>query len=202
MTRPLARRTAFGAAVLLLCVSTAPAAQTATGAVGVNAIVDAPLTGAALRDLDFARIAPGLPQTVAPSDVAGCALCSSGKWRFSNLAFPILPIFFFARLTFTTLPATLVGPGGATLPLTWTNGARACLERNGAEYHCYAPWTPAQGVTQSLRIGGAGAPPTPGGLPIGRNMNVYLGGTAQPAISQRAGIYVGSVTLQFAYGSS
>jgi hypothetical protein len=140
-------------------------------------------------------------QTVAPSDVPGCALCASGKWTFANLTNSSAPATRFAQLTFTTLPSILTGPGGATLPLTWTNGARACLQKAAAEFHCYADWTPVQGAPQSHPINGPGAPATPGGPGL-RSLNVYLGGSAQPAATQRAGVYFGTVTLQFSFASS
>lgn len=189
------------ALLLATSVGSVAGAQSATGNVGSTAIVDLALSGTAVRDLDFGQLTPASAQTVSPSDVPGCVPCASGKWIFSNLIGTGAPATRFAQLTFTVLPSELIGPGGATLPLAWTNAARACLQKGAAEYHCYADWTPAQGMPQSHPVNGPGAPPTPAGSGS-RSMNVYLGGTAQPPASQRAGVYFGTVTLQFAYGSS
>lgn len=173
-------------------------AQT-NGNVTINAFVEAALSGQGIRDLDFGRLIPGTMQTVAPNNTPSCTGCTSAQFRFINL----LPAFFifrrYARMTFT-LPATLTHTSGASLTPSWGNAARACLEKNAVEYHCYPTWTPVSGVYHSLLINGAGSPPTPAGAGE-RNMNVYLGGTVNVPATQRAGVYNGTVTLTFTYAA-
>lgn len=178
-------------------------AQTSTGNLGVFAVIDVALVGAAVRDLDFSYVTPGANKTVTPSDAAGCVGCFSGKWSFQNLLQGNQAGRRNASLRFTQLPAALTSTSGATLPLTWTNAAKACLFKAGLQYFCFAAYTPAQGVAHLDQINGAGAPgsasePAGGGR---RDLNVYLGGTAAPAAGQAAGYYTGTITLQFAYSN-
>src|SRR5687767_2917326 len=147
-------------------------AQTATGPVSISALVEAQMTGQGVRDLDFGRMIPGVTQSITPDNVASCTGCMSGQFAFLNLLQGGQAARRWARLSFT-LPATLSSPQGATLTPTWANAARACLQKAGAEYFCYANWTPVSGVFHSVQINGAGSPGTPGG-PGQRDMNVYL----------------------------
>jgi hypothetical protein len=162
------------------------------------AAVETALTGAAVRDLEFGTATPGVPQTVAPQNAQSCAGCASGLWVFSNLSSSNSPSVRYIRVTFLSLPATLTGPGSASLPLDWTNGARGCVVRNGAELGC-ATGTPVQGAGYSYQINGPGADAALQPGTTGRNLYLYLGGTANPATSQRAGIYSGTVTIRFEY---
>jgi hypothetical protein len=164
------------------------------------AAVETALTGAAVRDLEFGTATPGVPQTVAPQNAQSCAGCASGLWVFSNLSSSNSPSVRYIRITFLSLPATLTGPGSAALPLDWTNGARGCVVRSGTELGC-ATGTPVQGAAYSYQINGPGADAALQPGTTGRNLNLYLGGTANPATNQRAGIYSGTVTIRFAYSN-
>ena len=175
-------------------------AQSATGPVSINALLEAQMTGQGVRDLDFGRMIPGVTQSVAPDNTASCTGCTSGQFAFLNLLAGAAPARRYARLSFT-LPATLNSPSGTTLTPTWANAARACLQKAGAEYFCYPIWTPVSGVFQSVQINGPGSPATPGG-PGQRDMNVYLGGTIAVPATQAAGVYIGTVTLTFTYAAS
>jgi hypothetical protein len=178
-------------------------AQTSTGNLGVVAVIDVALVGAAVRDLDFAYVTPGSNQTVAPSDASGCAGCFSGKWTFAGLLTGNNPARRNASLTFTQLPAVLTSASGATLPLSWTNSARSCLFKSGLEYFCFPAYTPVEGAAHLDQINGAGAPGSasePGGGGR-RDLNVYLGGIAAPTAGQRAGYYTGTITLTFTYSN-
>ena len=175
-------------------------AQSATGPVSINALLEAQMTGQGVRDLDFGRMIPGVTQSITPDNVASCAGCVSGQFSFLNLLAGGQAARRWARLQFT-LPAQLTSPSGATLTPTWGNAARACLQKAGAEYFCYPIWTPVSGVFQSVQINGPGSPGTPGG-PGQRDMNVYLGGTIAVPAAQAAGVYIGTVTLTFTYAAS
>ncbi|HEX7239568.1 MAG TPA: hypothetical protein VF263_04850 [Longimicrobiaceae bacterium] len=177
------------------------AAQTQTSTVQALAVLEQALSGAAMRDLEFGTITPGASQTVTPQNAQACAGCASGLWSFTNLSSSNNPNFRYIRVTFLSLPATLSGPGGATLPLNWTNAARGCVVRNGTELGCETG-TPVNGAAYSYPINGpaASAAIQPG--TTGRDLLLYLGGTATPTASQRAGNYTGTITIRFEYSNS
>jgi hypothetical protein len=81
-------------------------------------------------------------------------------------------------LTFT-LPASMTGPVGATLPLSFgsTDGG----------------WSPPQQVGTQVSFD----PRVPFTAPLDQNgkVSVYLGGTAKPTANQKAGSYTGTITL-------
>lgn len=196
-------RTLARTLMLIGVVLTPIAARAQSANMTVTAVVDVALTGQAIRDLAFGYVTGGQSTTIATSDVAACAGCTSGKWSFLNLANGNQASRRNAAMTFTQLPAALVSPTGATLPLTWTNGAKACLTKAGVEYYCFPIYTPTQGTARLHQINGAGAPGT-ASEPAGggrRNLDMYLGGIATPTAGQRAGYYTGTITLQFAYSN-
>lgn len=192
-------------ALLLGALAFTPAlgAQTSSANLAVVAVIDVALVGSAVRDLAFSYVTPGVSKTVAAADAPGCVGCSSGKWTFAGLLQGNQAGRRNASLTFTQLPTSLASTNGATLPLVWTNRAKACLFKNGLEYFCFPAFTPVQGVAHLDQINGAGAPgsaaePSGGGR---RDLNVYLGGIAAPTAGQAAGYYTGTITLQFAYSN-
>ena len=176
------------------------AAQTQTSTVQSLAVVEQALSGAAMRDLELGTITPGTSQTVAPQNGQTCAGCASGLWAFTNLSSSNNPSFRYIRVTFLNLPATLSGPGGATLPLSWTNAARGCVVRGATELGC-DQGTPVNGAAYSYPINGPAAPAALQPGTTGRDLLLYLGGTASPAAGQRAGNYTGTVTIRFEYSS-
>ena len=191
---------ALAACLAFLASARLARAQSANGAVTIDALLEDQLTGLGVRDLEFARLAPGSATTVAPTNTPGCAGCTSALFTFTGLFTGGGASRRYARITFT-LPAQLVSPQSFTLGPTWTNAARACLEKAAAEYFCYPVWTPVSGVSQSLQINGPGSPATPPG-PGSRSMNIYLGGTLNVPASQPAGVYIGTVVATFTYAAS
>ncbi len=189
--------------VLILALSAtsgAAGAQQVQANVQSLAVVETALTGAAVRDLEFGTATPGIPQTVAPQNAQSCAGCASGLWVFSSLSPANSANRRYIRVTFVSLPASLAGPGGAALPLNWTNAARGCVVRGATELGC-ATGTPVAGDAYSYQINGPGADPALQPGTNGRDLYLYLGGTATPTASQRAGIYSGIVTIRFEYSS-
>lgn len=176
------------------------AAQTQTSSVQSLAVVEQALTGAAMRDLELGTITPGASQTVAPQNAQTCAGCASGLWAFTNLSASNNPDFRYIRITFLDLPASISGPGGATLPLNWTNAARGCVVRNGTELGCETG-TPVNGAAYSYPINGPAAPAALQPGTTGRDLLLYLGGTAAPTAGQRAGHYWGTITIRFEYSN-
>jgi len=126
-----------------------------------------PLTVQGIRSLTFGVLLAGVNKTVLRTDVVnGGQLDISGPGRASVL------------LTFT-LPASMTGPAGATLPLSFGSN-------DGG-------WSPPQQIgTQT-----AFDPRVPFTAPLDQNgkVSVYLGGTAKPTANQKAGSYSGTITL-------
>jgi hypothetical protein len=95
----------------------------ASGGLIVSAtILEAPIVGTGVNPLTFGSIAPGTTSvTVLPRTAAG------GEWRLSGVRNRRS-----VAITFT-LPASLTGPGGATIPLSFNgNYAGLCeIDNNG-----------------------------------------------------------------------
>ena len=188
---------------VLMSLATPLISRAQSANMNVSAVIDVALVGEAIRDLEFGYVTPAQNQVVSPSELPGCAGCTSGKWSIQDLFKGNQANRRNIAITFTQLPTALVHVNGATLPLSYTNSAKACLTKAGVEYFCFPSYTPSQGVTVLHQINGAGAPgtasePNGGGK---RNLDVYLGAIAAPAAGQRAGYYTGTITLQFAYSS-
>lgn len=189
----------LGLALLALGASSARAQmQTATSSLQTTGLVEAPISGGGVRNLDFGVLVPGVAQVIAVTSP------TSAKWEFTGIPNNNRANSTYADLSFSSLPATLAGPGGATIPVS-SYVVRVALAKNGADYYTYGDYsvTPASPtVDPNPRInptGGAGQPPTaPGaGGDKGRSLVVYMGATVTPATWQRAGNYVGTLTLIF-----
>src|SRR5436309_7183154 len=126
-----------------------------------------PITVAGVRSLTFGAVLPGVPTIVARSSAA-----NAGQFDLTG------PHDSQAALTFT-LPIVMTGPAGATLTLLL--GGRDA------------------GYSQSLSIGSQIGfdPKQPFVITFNQNGrgSVFLGGTAQPVPTQRAGSYTATITL-------
>jgi Domain of unknown function (DUF4402) len=161
-----------GAALLLGVMSTAQAQATpATASIPAQAVVQTALTAATVRGLDFGSTFGGIAKTILPSDV------SSGEVAFTGG--PDAEI----TVTFTTLPATLAGPG-TPLPLTY--GANAAATNPAGTRTGASTFDPT--VPRTVRLN------TTTGL-----LSLYLGGTVTPPANQAAGTYTGTVNVSAAY---
>ena len=112
------------------------------------------------------RITTVVPASDAPTDPASSA-------QFDLKGHPNGS----ASLTFL-LPAVMTGPAGATLPLVFGGND--------------AGFSASQSITSQV-----GFDPRTSYLAtfVGNRASVFLGGTANPSVSQRAGTYTGTVTL-------
>jgi hypothetical protein len=120
-----------------------------------------------VRSLGFGNLLPGVSKQVLPTDPV-----RSGQFNLSG------PAQAHVLLTFT-LPASLSGPGGASLPLAFGGSdAGFSADRSIAGQIGFDPTRPYAAV-----LG------TPG------RSAVFLGGVAQPGAGQAAGNYTGVVTL-------
>ena len=175
-------RRSFLASLLLGVFSARIEAQITAGMPAILNILTPPLSGVGTRALQFGVIVPGTTTvTVLPRSSAG------GEFRIAGVkSRKSVDISF-------TLPAALTGPGGATIPLGFNgNFAGLCeIDTTGAcDVASYTTWNPV--TTPSFRD-------QPTRYKPGRKVytydayQVYLGGTALPAATQRQGTYTASI---------
>ncbi len=121
------------------------------------------------QDLAFGTLFPGIPERVLPTDGA-----RAGRFRI------IGPRNMEIVMTFT-LPAVMVGPGAATMPLSYAANDGLYDPLFGGPSLAFDPTAPF--VAQ---------------LPFFFLAWVYLGATATPSFSQTAGDYSAVVVLTVA----
>jgi hypothetical protein len=126
-----------------------------------------PLTVTGVRGLTFGVVLPGVPMTISRTNAA-----SSGQFDIS--AAKNSPI----QLSFT-LPSAMTGPAGATMPLVF--GGSDAGYSSPETITSQVGFDPKQPFVTTLDKNGRAA--------------VFLGGTAVPAPSQRAGSYTATLTL-------
>lgn|SRR5690606_19164937 len=115
------------------------------------------------RDLDFGMLTPGLTEVVAPTDLMRSAQVRiEGRGRY--------------QVSFQ-LPASLVAPGGAQIPLLFGAGDGQLAIR-----HKVSTFDPNE--TLQFRVN-----------PAEREAQINLGGRAQPAPSQPAGVYTATIVM-------
>jgi uncharacterized protein DUF4402 len=130
-----------------------------------------PLTVQGVRSLVFGTLFPGIPKLVLRTDPL-----NSGQIDVSGAKFTQVQLQF-------ALPAVMSDPGGATLPLSFGSN-------DGG-------WSPPQQIGNQIAFDPRAAFVAP--LDQNGKVSVYLGGTATPLVSQRAGTYSGTVTLTVTY---
>jgi len=121
------------------------------------------------QDLTFGSLFPGIPERVLPTDGV-----RAGEFRIRG------PRNMEIILQFT-LPAVMVGPGAATMPLSYA-----------ANDGLYDPQGPAPSVAFDPTA------PFINRLPNNQRARVFLGATATPSFSQAAGDYSAAVVLTVA----
>lgn len=149
-------------------------------------VLSAPLTTTGIHALQFGFMTPGVAATILPRDAG------SGEFRIAGVRGATR-----VRITFT-LPASMTGPGGATIPLNF-NGNYAALCEYDPTNNCvagsYFAWNPVTTNPQTdkpLRYGG--------GKPDYTNdqLAVWIGGVATPAANQRPGNYTSTINVTLA----
>jgi hypothetical protein len=182
MLRSVISRPMALAGLLILALS-APAQGQITGGISALAtILAAPLTGVGTRALQFGVIVPGTTSvTVLPNTPRG------GEFRIAGVKNrKSIDISF-------TLPTTLTGPAGASIPLSFNGNYAGLCEIDTAglcEAASYFTWNPV--TTPSFRD-------QPTRYKPGRKVyqydayQLYLGGVASPAANQRQGTYTASI---------
>ena len=140
--------------------------------INATATVLAQLTVTGQNDLAFGQVIPGIPSTIAATDVgsAGRFLVSGGGSSTVQLSFD--------------LPGELDGPESATMPITFASDAAGWGETNNSLGGTFSPHTTQQ---ESL---------------VNGDLFVFIGGTVSPANDQAQGEYTGEITLNVAYISN
>jgi hypothetical protein len=126
-----------------------------------------PLTVTGVRGVTFGAVLPGVPRVILRTDPA-----NSGQIDIRG------PNRGTVLLTFV-LPVAMNGPAGALMPITFGAGDAGFS------------------ITQTIgsQVGFDPKQPFTGTLPPNGRASVFLGATANPATSQRAGSYTGTITL-------
>lgn len=185
-------------ALALLAPRAARAQGTASQALGGVAVLDVASTVNGLRNLRFGSVLPGGSATVDPANAAGAACsggCQSGMVTFANLSKKGTDKFLV--VTFPAIPATLAGPAGATLGVSFQIAGCLVNQATASEYYCAAAGPAASAGNYRMQING----PAPGGNIANRDANFYIGGTVTASPGQRPGSYTGTVTIAVAYSS-
>ena len=140
-----------------------------------------PATGTGLRTLDFGVVTPGSPTQVFPD----AAL--SGWFQLVNVGRNK-----DVQLTFT-FPTFLTAGTGATMP-AYFDGPYVQSCGNGCQTHTVSP-TPLGATTMTADV--VHVRPIPFGANP-RDIDVFVGGRVEPAATQAAGVYQGTIQLTFA----
>ncbi len=157
------------AGTLVAALSLAPAqAEAQSASISATATVAVALTVANLRDLGFGTVIPSFNRTIAETDG------TSGHFAIAGGANAEISV------SFSSLPATLIGPGPA-MAVSFT-GTYATADALGVG----TGFAPAGGFTTRLDAATG-------------ELHVYMGGTLIVPAAQTAGLYSGTVTLDAAY---
>ncbi len=165
MRRLLTLALACGLAVA----ATAAQAQVNNASITATATVQAPINVAAVANLDFQNVFPGVSKTVAVGDP------TAGQWSVAGQTGTPVTLNF-------TLPANLAS-GGNLLPIgSWTGNHNTTASPTGTSF------TPSGTPTAA----------TLSADPVGQ-LFVYIGATVTPATNQPGGVYTAAVTLTVLY---
>ena len=152
-------------------------AQSPSAIVAAEAVVvTAGMTVATLRDLNFGSVIKGVATTVQPT------AASAGAWQVMGSPNAFVIISFTLPTELTNIQAL----PGSTMPIAF-NATAARWNRANNNAAAATPFNPAVGT-----VGRLGPPPNP-------NMYVWIGGTVNPALAAKPGIYQGTVVLSLIY---
>ncbi len=132
-------------------------------------VLHSQITVTGRRDLRFGTLFPGIPESVLPTDGG-----RAGEFRING------PSNMEIIMDLTPLPPVMVGPGAATMPLSYA-GNDAIYEPRGGGAPPPVAFDPPAPFTNRL--------------PNNGQARVYLGATATPSFSQIAGDYLAAVVL-------
>ena len=164
--------------VVALCGLAGPArAQSPSAPVPIEAVVVTNgMTITTLRDLAFGTVIKGVATSVAPT------AANAGEFQVSGSPNAFVIISF----TLPTLLTNIQALPGSTMPISF--GATAARWRRATNDPAGASvFDPGAGA-----VGRFGPPPNP-------TMYIWLGGTVNPALTAKPGIYQGNVVVSLIY---
>ena len=166
--------------ILLLVVSLGlPGRLTAQSGATVSAdavVVTVGMTIATLQDLNFGTVIKGVPTTVLPT------AANAGEWQVSGSGNAFVIISFTLPTQLTNIQAL----PGSTMPISFS-GVSAIWRR--------ATNNPVGGNVFNPAVGAVGRL----GPPPNFNMYVWVGGTVNPPLAAKPGIYQGNVIVSLIY---
>ena len=130
-----------------------------------------PITVQGVRSLTFGAVLPGVLRVIARTDPV-----NSGQYDITGANNSQVQLNF-------TLPSTMAGPAGATMPIVFggSDAGYSASQTIGSQ----VAFDPKQPFLATLNKNGRGS--------------VFVGATVQPTPTQRAGSYTGTLTLTVAY---
>ncbi len=165
------------AATLVLALPTRAVAQGGSGAFTADAVVvTVGMTIATIQDLNFGTVPKGVATTVAPAGA------TAGQWEITGNPNAFVTIAFTLPTDLTNIQAL----PGSTMPIAF--GLTSALWRRANN-------NPAGATAFSPALGTVGR----FGPPANATMNVWIGGTVNPAPAAKPGIYQGTIILSLTY---
>jgi hypothetical protein len=130
-----------------------------------------PILVQGVRSLTFGAVLPGVPRVISRTDAV-----NSGQYNITGI------MNHQVQLTFT-LPSVMTGPAGATMPIVFAGNDAGYSQTQviGSQ----VAFDPKQSFLATLNGRGRGS--------------VFIGATARPAPTQRAGSYTATLTLNVVY---
>jgi hypothetical protein len=152
-------------------------AQAANGSIPAEAmVVTVGMTFTTLRDLGFGTVTKGVATTVQPTDA------NAGMWQISGNGNSFVTIAFTLPTQLTNIQAL----PGSTMPVSF-GALSARWRRANSDPTGATAFSPALG---SVGRFGPNANPT---------LYIWIGGTVNPALTAKPGIYQGTIILSLTY---
>lgn len=152
------------------------AAQSGASVSADAVVVTVGMAIATLRDLNFGTVIKGVPATVLPT------AATAGAWQVTGSSNAFVIVSFTLPTQLTNIQAL----PGSTMPISF-NGVSAIWRRATNNPVGGTIFNPATGAVGRF---GPSANPT---------MYVWLGGTVNPALTAKPGIYQGTVIVSLVY---
>ena len=151
-------------------------AQAASAVAADAVVVTTGMTITTLRDLNFGTVVKGVATTVAPTAV------SAGEWQVGGSPNAFVVVSFTLPTELTNIQAL----PGSTMPISF-NATSAIWRRATNDPVGGTTFDPVSGTVARI-----GPPPNP-------NLYIWLGGTVNPALTAKPGIYQGNVVVSLIY---
>lgn len=165
------------AAALVLAFPARGIAQGGSGSFSADAVVvTVGMTIATIRDLNFGTVPKGVATTVAP------AAATSGHWAITGNPNAFVTIAFTLPTQLTNIQAL----PGSTMPISFSLTSALWRRANNNPAGA-TPFSPIAGT-----VGRFGPPPNP-------TLYIWIGGTVNPVLTAKPGIYQGTVVLSLTY---